>query len=92
MKQILADMHETDRFNIIFFSNGVKTWKGQSVVASAQNVADAVNFVDSETAQGGTACIHHINSSLIALMKTASQKTAKDDIRGKKRNGGRVDH
>lgn len=53
MSTILADLREGDHFNIITFSDQVRTWKrGRTVRATRQNVRDAKEFVRRIIAEG----------------------------------------
>lgn len=53
MSAILADLREGDHFNIITFSDQVRTWKrGRTVRATRQNVRDAKEFVKRIIAEG----------------------------------------
>uniref|UniRef100_A0A914W5Z2 Uncharacterized protein n=1 Tax=Plectus sambesii TaxID=2011161 RepID=A0A914W5Z2_9BILA len=54
MKTILSEMDETDRVNILMFSDKVEQWTQGSVPANAQNVEEAKRFIDSTEVSGGT--------------------------------------
>uniref|UniRef100_H3D4H6 Inter-alpha-trypsin inhibitor heavy chain family member 6 n=1 Tax=Tetraodon nigroviridis TaxID=99883 RepID=H3D4H6_TETNG len=63
MSTILADLREGDHFNIITFSDQVRTWKrGRTVRATRQNVRDAKEFVRRIIAEGWT----NINAALLS--------------------------
>ncbi|CAG03847.1 unnamed protein product, partial [Tetraodon nigroviridis] len=71
MSTILADLREGDHFNIITFSDQVRTWKrGRTVRATRQNVRDAKEFVRRIIAEGceSEATEHHLTASLCLFL------------------------
>lgn len=61
MSKILHDLEEGDRFNIIIFSDDVKTFKKEMVDVTPKSVSRAKNYVDSLYSSG---CKSHFNLSM----------------------------
>ncbi|KAJ8370128.1 hypothetical protein SKAU_G00101560 [Synaphobranchus kaupii] len=83
MATILSDLREGDHFNIITFSDKVRTWKkGGAVQASRQNVREAKEFVKKINAEGWT----NINSALLSAAQLVNPTSSRAAPRG---SGGR---
>jgi Ca-activated chloride channel homolog len=54
MKELLGSLRPTDRFDVVLFASGSKTFAGKSVAATPDSVARAIRFVDSQPGGGGT--------------------------------------
>ncbi len=51
---LVSGLKETDRFNVILFSNEFHKLSGKSLDATQKNIQDALDFIDEQTGGGGT--------------------------------------
>ncbi len=51
---LVSGLKETDRFNVILFSNEFHKLSGKSLEATQKNIQDALDFIDEQTGGGGT--------------------------------------
>lgn len=76
MSTILADLREGDHFNIITFSDQVRTWKrGRTVRATRQNVRDAKEFVRRIIAEGCESKVMEPNPTLSFILEEKTTTT-----------------
>jgi Ca-activated chloride channel family protein len=68
LKFVLESLNDQDRFNIVAFSTGVQTYASRLVLASERR--EALRFVDSLTAAGGT----DINRALLEALDSADDE------------------
>lgn len=50
---ILSDLHQEDYFGIVIFDSEINPWKESLTSATADNVAEARNYVRSISSRGG---------------------------------------
>lgn len=62
--QIINDLPEGDRFNVVFFDSSVRTPGNELLMANDANKVQSVEMVTDTTAQGGT----NINDALLASL------------------------
>jgi Ca-activated chloride channel family protein len=65
LKFVLESLHDDDRFNVVAFSTGVRSYASRPVPTSIRG--DVLHFVDSLTAAGGT----DINRALLEALDSA---------------------
>jgi Ca-activated chloride channel family protein len=54
MRDLLAKLRPTDRFNVLLFAGGSSLFADKSVDADKDKIDDAIAFIDRETGGGGT--------------------------------------
>lgn len=65
MKDLVGNLRDTDKFNVLLFSGGSALFSQESVQATRENVTQATNFISRQTGGGGT--------ELLPAMKRALQ-------------------
>jgi Ca-activated chloride channel family protein len=65
MKDLVGNLRDTDKFNVLLFSGGSALFAEESVQATRENVNQAVSFISRQTGGGGT--------ELLPAMKRALQ-------------------
>lgn len=65
MKDLVGNLRDTDKFNVLLFSGGSALFSQESVQATRENVTRATNFISRQTGGGGT--------ELLPAMKRALQ-------------------
>lgn len=65
MKDLVGNLRETDKFNVLLFSGGSALFAQESVQATRENVNQAISFISRQTGGGGT--------ELLPAMKRALQ-------------------
>lgn len=76
LKFCLNSLNSGDRFNIIDFDDQINSFKTGLVRASAENVREALSFVDKCEAEGGT----NINDALLTGLRQAEGREASSQI------------
>ncbi|NWH77290.1 ITIH4 inhibitor, partial [Piaya cayana] len=69
LQKVLQDLRPGDHFGLITFNNKVVEWKRSLLPATAENVASAVEFVQTLLASGGTDINHALLSAVSLLDK-----------------------
>ena len=64
LRHCVHGLREQDRFNIVSFSTEARDWRDRAVGATGENKAEALSFVKSLEARGGT----NINDALVRAM------------------------
>lgn len=64
MKEVLQNLRTYDRFNILFFAGGSYLFSPASVLATEQNIQDAITAVESQTGGGGTELLPALKQAL----------------------------
>ena len=54
LENLLQDLNDTDKFNIIFFAGGSYQYADASVLATEQNINNAMDAINSQSGGGGT--------------------------------------
>lgn len=65
MKDLVGNLRNTDKFNVLLFSGGSALFSEESVQATRENVTQAISFISRQTGGGGT--------ELLPAMKRALQ-------------------
>ncbi|MFQ5820737.1 MAG: VIT domain-containing protein [Candidatus Heimdallarchaeota archaeon] len=68
MHQILPQLNPNDRFTIVFYDSIIRTYSTEVLLANNINIENALNFVDSLTADGST----DINQALLDALEMFS--------------------
>lgn len=71
MRDLLANLRPTDRFNILLFAGGSELFAEQSLPATRENVSRAIQFIDNQRGGGGT--------ELLPALKRALSLTGTED-------------
>lgn len=72
IKNLVTNLRESDTFNVILFSGAADQMSPESLPATAQNIAAAIEFIDNEDGGGGT--------ELAPALKTAIAIPKKSDV------------
>ncbi|XP_015257104.1 PREDICTED: inter-alpha-trypsin inhibitor heavy chain H3-like isoform X2 [Cyprinodon variegatus] len=75
MQSILNEIHEDDHFTITEFESSNVYWREQLTRATKQSVSEAINYVKSIRAQGGTNINGAVLSAVHTLKKGREEKT-----------------
>jgi Ca-activated chloride channel family protein len=54
IKDLLGDIRETDKFNLVLFAGSSEKMSDTSVYATKSNIKEAINLIDSQNGGGGT--------------------------------------
>lgn len=65
MKDLVGNLRDTDKFNVLLFAGGSALFSRESVPATEENIAQAMSFISRQTGGGGT--------ELLPAMKRALQ-------------------
>lgn len=68
LRDLVADLNETDRFNLILFANDSVLLSPESLPATAKNVKAALKLIDEQEGGGGTSLLPALESA-IAIQK-----------------------
>jgi len=61
---LLSDLNEDDRFNILFFAGGSSVWSPNSLPVTPQNITKAITFIDGVSAGGSTQLLPAMQQAL----------------------------
>ena len=69
LKDLIGNLRPTDRFNVLLFAGGSQLMAEQSLPATPQNIARAINTIERQRGGGGTRLLPALQKAL-ALSKT----------------------
>ena len=75
LKYVLNNLNSTDKFNIVVFSDGTVKFKEELVNVNADNLAEALDFVDEIGVAGGTNIDQALTDSLEFFSESANSQT-----------------
>nr|WP_321409071.1 TonB family protein [uncultured Carboxylicivirga sp.] len=64
IKKLLIQLKETDLFNIVYFAGGSEVYSKESVLATKENVVQALTFLDQKNGGGGTELLHALEEAM----------------------------
>ncbi len=64
MKNLLNGLKETDKFNIVLFAGGSKVYSEKSLPATANNISNAINYMDNLRGGGGTELLNALRTAM----------------------------
>lgn len=68
LKNLIGSLRPTDRFNVLLFSGGSSVMSGESLPANAENIQQAIHFIERQRGGGGTELLPAMKRAL-ALKK-----------------------
>ena len=69
LKDLISNLRPTDRFNVLLFAGGSRLMAEQSLPATSQNIARAINTIEQQRGGGGTRLLPALEKAL-SLSKT----------------------
>ncbi len=64
MRNLIGNLRPTDKFNVMLFSGGSTVMADESLSATPQNIARAINMIDSQQGGGGTELLPALKRAL----------------------------
>lgn len=64
LRDLLLDLNENDRFNLVFFAGASNVWRPSSVAATNTNLEAALSFLDNQRGGGGTRLLNALQTSM----------------------------
>lgn len=64
MKDLVGNLRDTDKFNVLLFSGGSALFAEESVQATRENVSQAISFISRQTGGGGTELLPALKRAL----------------------------
>jgi Ca-activated chloride channel family protein len=64
LENLISQIRETDRFNVVFFAGGSKVLSTTSLPATAENRQLAIEMINSQEGGGGTELLNALNTAL----------------------------
>lgn len=75
LKDLVANLRPTDRFNVLLFAGGQAVLSGTSLPATAENAAKAIAFIDKEQGGGGTELLPALKAALALPRAKGTSRT-----------------
>ena len=64
IRNLIGNLRETDRFNVVLFAGGSRVMAPSSQAATAQNVRSAIQMIEQQDAGGGTELVPALQTAL----------------------------
>lgn len=64
MKNLLGKLNQNDKFNIVFFAGGAQVYFESSLSVNAENVSNAIEFMDRRNGSGGTELLNALQTAM----------------------------
>jgi Ca-activated chloride channel family protein len=64
LRKLIGDLRPTDMFNVLLFAGGSTLMNGESIEATKENIAKAINIIDHEQGGGGTELLPALKQAL----------------------------
>jgi Ca-activated chloride channel family protein len=75
MRDLFADLRENDLFNVLLFAGASQTFQPQSVPATAENLAQAADWIQRQSGGGGTELLPALQRALALPKDTTHSRS-----------------